>query len=266
MKKYLSIFKISLAQEFAYRLNFVMWRVRNVMQVILVFFLWDTVFQDPTRIVFGYDRAKILTYVFSLLFIKSIVLSTRTIDVSGDIARGDITNHLLKPMSYFKYWFSRDLSSKLLNLLFAIVETSILVIILRPPIFLQTDPLMILLFLASLALAVVIYFLTLFIFSAFPFWYPEQGWGIIFILFIFTESLSGGLFPLDTLPMAIQRVLYLTPFPYLLFMPLQIYLGKLTLAASLQALSVSAVWTVLLALTLRRVWTLGLKVYRAEGR
>ncbi len=64
LAKYISIFKISFAQEFAYRLNFIMWRVRNVMQILLLFFLWTTVFSDPARVVFGYDRAKMLTYVF----------------------------------------------------------------------------------------------------------------------------------------------------------------------------------------------------------
>jgi len=117
MKKYFSVFKISFQQEFVYRLNFIMWRLRNVMQIFLVFFLWDTVFSDPKRVVFGYDREKILTYVFAILIVKAFVLSARAVDVAGDIARGDLTNYLLKPVSYFKYWFTRDISSKSLNLL-----------------------------------------------------------------------------------------------------------------------------------------------------
>ncbi|KKU12337.1 MAG: hypothetical protein UX19_C0002G0044 [Candidatus Woesebacteria bacterium GW2011_GWA1_45_8] len=266
MRKYLSIFRISFAQEFAYRANFIMWRIRNVMQIFLVFFLWDAVFTDPNRLVFGYDRSKILTYVFSLLLIKSIVLSTRTIDVAGEIARGELTNYLLKPINYFRYWFTRDLSTKLLNLLFAIFETSILVVLLRPPLFLQNDPYILGLFLISLALAVVLYFLILLIFSLFPFWYPEQGWGALFILFIFTEFAGGGLFPLDILPQALQKGLYLTPFPYLLFMPLQIYLGKLGVLGAFKALTVSAAWVGLLTVMLRKLWSLGLKAYRAEGR
>ena len=49
MKKYWSIFKISFEQEFAYRLNFILWRVRNVFQILLTYFLWSTVFADPRR-------------------------------------------------------------------------------------------------------------------------------------------------------------------------------------------------------------------------
>jgi len=103
VKKYLQIFKLSFQQEFAYRLNFVMWRVRNILQIILLFFLWSSVFKDPQTEVFGYNQEKILTYVFGILILRAIVFSARAVDVAGEISNGDITNFLLKPVSYFKY-------------------------------------------------------------------------------------------------------------------------------------------------------------------
>jgi ABC-2 type transport system permease protein len=266
MQKYLAVFQISFAQEFVYRMNFIMWRVRNILQIFLLFFLWDAIFADPQRVVFGYDRAKILTYVFGLLFLRSLVLSSRSVDVAGEIARGDLTNYLLKPINYFKYWFTRDLSSKALNLVFAFLEAGLIYVLLKPPFFLQTNFLLLALFFLSAFLAVVIYFLLLFVFSSLPFWFPEQAWGSVFLLFIFTDFLGGGAFPLDILPASIQQVLYLTPFPYLLFMPLQIYLGKLSLLASFKAVALALVWAGILAFALQRLWNWGLKNYRAEGR
>ena len=140
MKKYIQVFKVSLSQEFAYRVNFIMWRVRNIFQIFLVFFLWDTVFSDPGRNLFGYDRVKILTYVFGLLIVRAFVLSAKAMDVAGEVSRGDLANYLLKPLSYFKYWMTRDLASKVLNLSFAAVETFLLYLILKSPFFLQTNP------------------------------------------------------------------------------------------------------------------------------
>lgn len=266
MKKYLSIFKISFQQEFAYRLNFVMWRVRNVLQVFLAFFLWDSVFSDPNRNLFGYDRAKILTYVFGMLVIKSIVTSSRTIDVPGQIARGELMNHLLKPISYFKYWFVRDVSSKTLNLSFAVIETLLLFLILRPDVFFQTDVVYVFFFIVSLVLAVILYFLLLFLASMLPFWHPEQAWGVIFLLFIIVEFLGGGVFPIDILPDAIQKALYLTPFPYLLFVPLQTYLGKMDTLFLVRNTIVALMWVGLLSVLVRNVWNRGLRIYNADGR
>ena len=267
IKKYISIFKISFAQEFAYRLNFIMWRVRNVMQILLLFFLWTTVFSDPTRVVFGYNRAKILTYVFGILVVKAVVLSARTVDVAGEISRGDLTNLLLKPINYFKYWLTRDLSSKTLNFTFAAFEMLILFFILKPPIFLQTETILLLGFIASLFLAMLLFFEILMITNFIPFWAPEMGWASQFlVIVIVTEFLSGALFPLDILPLSIQKFLYFTPFPYLIFFPIQVYLGKITGTVLLGGLLIGLFWVFVLWIAMGWIWRRGLLIYRAEGR
>lgn len=267
MKKYLSVFKISFQQEFVYRLNFIMWRVRNVLQIFLIFFLWNAVFSQPGAVVFGYDRAKILTYVFGILVLRAVVFSARTVDVSGEISSGDLTNYLLKPVSYFKYWFTRDLSSKALNLGFAAVETTILFLILKPVFFLQTNPTLVLAFAISIILAVFLYFHLLFIVNLVAFWMPESGWAFQFLfMVIIAEFLSGGIFPLDILPLAFQKVIYLMPFPYVLFFPLQVYLGKIATSAIIVGLVTGGLWLVILNLFLRTIWNRGLRRYEAVGR
>ena len=235
-------------------------------QFFLLFFLWDSLFSDPSRVVFGYDRAKVLTYVFGILILKAIVFSSRSIDVSGEIARGDLSNLLLKPISYFKYWFARDISNKLLNIFFATIETLILFLVLKPQFFLQTNISIIFPFLISLGMAIVLYFLLIFLFSLIPFWLPEQSWGSMFLFLIFSDFLGGGIFPIDVLPLLAQKIIYLTPFPYLLFIPLQIYLGKLGIVQVYTALTVSAAWLTILYFAIKHLWLQGLREYRAEGR
>jgi len=267
MNKYIQVFKISFAQEFAYRLNFIMWRVRNVTQILVVFFLWDTIFSVQGRELFGYTRDKIITYVFGLIFVKAFVLSAKAQDVAGDIARGDIINYLLKPLNYFKYWLTRDISSKVLNLIFASIEFSILYLILKPPFYFQENLLTILLFLVSIGIAMYIFFLILFIVSAIPFWAPEMGWGGHFLVtVILVEFLSGSLFPLDILPVSLQNILNFTPFPYLVFFPIQVYLGKITGLLLFKGIAISLVWIVFLWLIMNKIWEKGLKAYQAYGR
>lgn len=237
------------------------------MQILLVFFLWSTVFADPQRVVFGYDRDKILTYVFGILLLRAIVLSARTVDVAGEISRGDLTNFLLKPISYFKYWFTRDISSKVLNLSFAIVEAAILYIFLKPPFFFQTDSVALLGFFVSASLAVVLFFGLLFLVNLVTFWMPENGWAAQFLfVVIITDFLSGGVFPLDILPTVVQKVIYLLPFPYLLFFPLQVYLGKITGPQMLGGILISFFWVMVFLLGINIVWNKGLRRYAAEGR
>ena len=267
MQKYLQVFKISFQQEFVYRVNFIMWWVRNVLQIFIVFFLWDAVFSDPERVVFGYDRSKILTYVFGLLLVRAFVLSARAVEVAGEISTGDLSNYLIKPVSYFKYWLTRDMSSKALNLTFALAEVSVLYLILKPPFFVQTNFLLIIGFLITLVIAMFIYFVLLFIISSVPFWIPEAGWAVHFLVtVVIIEFMSGALFPLDILPSVIQDFLNLTPFPYLIFFPLQVYLGKVTGFALVRGIIISFFWAVSLWFIMRSIWSRGLKVYQSHGR
>jgi len=248
-------------------LNFIMWRARNVIQIVLVFFLWDSVFSDPDRVVFGYNRASILTYVFGILIVRAFVLSARAVDVAGEVSSGDLSNYLVKPIDYFKYWFTRDISSKALNLVFAVFETILLYLLLKPPFFLQTNPLYLLGFVISVILAMFIFFVILFITSAVPFWMPEVAWGAQFIVvMVVTEFLSGALFPIDILPRYLQNILYLLPFPYLIFFPLQVYLGKLGAMEIVRGLLVSLFWAVALCFLMKTIWNKGLRVYQAFGR
>ena len=267
MKKYLQIFKLSFQQEFAYRLNFVMWRVRNILQIILLFFLWSSVFKDPQTEVFGYNQEKILTYVFGILILRAIVFSARAVDVAGEISNGDITNFLLKPVNYFKYWATRDIASKILNLGFSVIEITILFLILKPNLFLQTNLLTLFAVLISLTMAVILFFCLLFITNMSAFWMPENGWAAQFLFIaIITDFLSGGVFPLDILPLAFQKVLYSTPFPYLLFFPLQVYLGKIAGLEVIRGLVTSFAWVFILFVAVKFIWVKGLRRYSAEGR
>jgi len=267
MKKYLSVFKISFQQEFAYRANFIMWRVRNVMQIFLVFFLWSSVFADPQTEVFGYNRDKILTYVFGILILRALVLSARTVEIAGEISRGDLTNFLLKPINYFKYWFARDISSKALNISFAAVEATLLFAILKPPFFIQNNPAQIAMFLVFLVLAIAMFFSLLILVNMITFWLPESGWAAQFLIVgIATEFLSGAIFPIDILPSFIQQILYALPFPYLLFFPLQVYLGKVGGGAMIKGLLIAGAWVVILIFAMNVAWQRGLKKYTAVGR
>lgn len=267
LSRYLAIFRISFQQEFAYKLNFVMWRVRNILQVFIAFYFWDTLFIGKTGQIFGYDRSMILTYIFTILFIRAVVLSARAVDVSGQIANGDLSNMLLKPIGYMKYWFARDLSSKALNFIFAFFEVLFLYFLLRPSLFLQTNISLLLLFFVFVVLAVILFYFLLFVVELVSFWMPENGWAAQFLfIVIITEFFSGGIFPLDIFPKTFQVILGYLPFGYLLYFPAQIYLGKIDMALIYRGMLVEVIWVVLLYLLSQTMWKRGLKNYASEGR
>jgi ABC-2 type transport system permease protein len=215
MHKYWLIFSLSLQNEFTYRLNFTLWRVRNVLKIVMTYFLWQGIFMTTTN-AFGYTADQMTTYVLMVLIITAVVFSAPSSEIGGEIARGDLSNYLVKPFSYLKYWFTRDIASKLLNMIFVCLELTILWIFLKPHFEFQINLLAFIGFLISVTLGMLLYFFFQMTTRFVAFWSPENIWGISFLTFLFTDLLGGTIFPLDILPIPFQFALSLTPFLYLL--------------------------------------------------
>jgi len=66
----------------------------------------------------------------------------------------------------------------------------------------------------------------------------------IFILFAFEYLASGHLFPLDILPQWLGRILYFTPFPYQLYFPISIYMGKTTSGELARGMIIQFGWVI----------------------
>lgn len=266
MAKYLMVLSVSWQNEFIYRLNFILWRVRNIFKFLMVYFLWSGVFMSTSSI-YNYNKEQMLSYVFLVLVVTALVFSSHSSgSVGGEISRGDLGNYLVKPVSYLGYWLSRDLSTKLLNIIFSFLEVFLLWLIFKPVLYLHTNPFNIFLFVSILVAACLIFFLMSFIVSLTSFWMPANVWPAIFLLSVLTDILSGGIFPLDILPEFAKVFLQFTPFPYLLYYPIAALLGKLSFIEGIRILAQAIAWVVCLYWLSRLVWSSGLKNYSSEGK
>lgn len=264
MLKYLQIIKNTFEEYFIYRVNFLMWRVRNVLGLLTGYFLIKAIFTGG-KVIYGYDLERILTYIFTVSILRAIIFASRTVDLAGVITSGDLTNYLIKPISTLKVWFTRDIADKILNIGFCFLEVGLIVYLFKPPFFIQTNPLQILVFIASSFLAILLYFFINFLISLVGFWTPEV-WAPRFIFTILMNFFSGGVVPLDVLPPPIYELFQLTPFPYLLFNPINIYLGRASLLGSFASLVIVLFWIVIFYLIAQFIWQKGLRVYTAPGR
>src|SRR3989344_3991609 len=139
MNKYYLVLRNTWDEIFIDRVNFTMWRFRTVLQLLIIYFLWSSIMPNNGNL-FGYNKEQMLTYIICTQLIMAIVFSTRTGEIAENIINGDLSIFLLKPIKYFKYWFFRDIGDKLMNISFSIVELSLIFLILKPPLFIQTNP------------------------------------------------------------------------------------------------------------------------------
>lgn len=266
MKKYLTVFGLSFQNEFTYRLNFILWRVRNVLRILMTFFLWSSVFSQ-NKIAFGYTREQMLAYVFLVLLISSFVMSAPSNDnIGGEISSGDLSNFLVKPVGYLRYWLTRDWASKLLNGIFSVLEITLLWLFLKPALNLSNSPIILVIGIVSCVLAAILFFIITKLAIAISFWNPEDTWGLMFLVLVFMETIAGTIFPLNVLPTAIYNLLKLTPFPYMIYFPISILVGKFSIGESTQIILISLGWILGFYLVLAKVWKKGLKTYAASGR
>lgn len=263
MGKYWSIFKAAWQQNFIYRLNFSMWRIRSVMQLLLIYFIWQAVFGSQNEVL-GYTQSSIITYVLVAALIRAIVLSTRVTDLIDAINNGSIVNFLIKPLGVIKYLLTRDLADKLFNVLFYIFEVLLIILLLKPKVIIQTNIYILATVLLALIGGLVIYFCINLIISLTAFWL-DNSWGPLFLMSILLESLGGGLFPIDILPKQMFDILMLTPFPYLIYFPAKIYLGNMNSQQILLGFSVVSVWIILLVLAVKIVLNAGFRHFSAAG-
>lgn len=262
MNKYFSIFSVTLQEYFAYRLNMIMWRVRQVFVFLIPYFIWKAVLGHGGDI-YGYSFAGIMTYLFGTTILRSLVMGSRTVDLGWMINSGYLTIPLMRPIGIFRFLLTRDAADKLFNLSFIFIEVPLILLLFRPPVFLQSNPSILFFFALSVTLAILMYFFINIIFGAIGFW-SRDVWAPRFLLMVIMEFATGAMFPLDMLPQVWQNIMLATPFPYLLYVPLKIYLA--TDASLYLHLGVQLFWTVVLYLLTRVIWQKGILRYEAEGR
>ena len=264
MAKYLLIIRNTFEEYFIYRVNFLLWRLRNVLGFLTGYFLIKAIFTQG-KVIYGYDLEKILTYLFSVSILRAVVFSSRTVDLAGVIQSGNLTNILIKPISPLLVWFSRDLADKILNIFFSLLELGLIIYLVKPPLFVQSNPFYLFLFLFLVGLALVLYFLINFLLSLVGFWTPEV-WAPRFLFNILLNFFSGGIVPLDVLPKTVRLLFQLTPFPYLLFNPIAVYLGKVPLLVAAGMVLIGLFWMGVFYSLVQFFWQKGLLVYESEGR
>lgn len=264
MGKYFLVAKNTWDEMLTYRLNFVMYRLRNILAFFTIYYLWVALI-PPNTSLFGYTQSMMLTYIFGTTLLQSLVLSSRSYTIGDEINQGNLSNYLIRPVNYFAYWLAKDMGDKAMNMAFAAVELTILYLLLKPPIILQTDPLYLLLFFFTILIAMSLYFSFNLILGMFGFWSPEV-WAPRFIFMILVSFFSGGYFPIDILPPQVAAFFQSLPFQYLLYFPIKVYLKQIPVQQTVAGILMGIVWVCVLGFVITWLWKKGLQVYTAQGK
>jgi len=265
MTKYWHIINIGMQNTLVYRMNFLFRSVFALVPLFATISLWRAIYGGKEGDVGGYTLAQMTSYYLVVTIVDALTAVTEDDwQIAADIKDGNISQFLLKPIDYLYYRLCLYGAGRLVFTVCAFLPVAIFLFIQRANFVLPQDFATIGWFALSLVLTALLQFFMSFTMALLAFWVLEVS-TFIFILYAFEYIASGHLFPLDILPPGVLSILNLTPFPYQLFFPVNIYLGRVSGAELYTGLFIQACWVIATYLLARFVWSRGIKKYSAVG-
>lgn len=261
MRKYLTLFRINWQTTLQYRWSVVIYLGGYSLYIAVLLHLWTAIYREGGG-VGTYALPDILTYYLLQLVMHSIVFSYVSWDLIQHVREGEISNFLVRPIDPFRYYLVLDLSGRVLESLFVLGAVGILVFLVAGALRFPPDGMHVLAFLVAVGLAVLLSFEMDFAIGMAAFWFVQvkSFRQILQSLILF---FSGSLLPLDLFPPWLQSMAQWLPFPYLVYFPASVYLGRVE--DPLPGLGVLLVWIGVFYGFSRWLLRQGIRRYEAVG-
>jgi len=172
----------------------------------------------------GYSLQDALTYVWLTQGMIMPLYLWGWLEIAETIRTGAIASDLAKPFNYFGFWLSRDLGRAAYHLLYRWLPTLLIGIIFFH-IRLPASPLTWLAFALSFLLAIILSFCLRFMINVVGFWTTDVR-GIMGMVLLFVNFLTGFLIPLEFFPPALRAIVTQLPFAAIISIPNKIFLEQ----------------------------------------
>jgi ABC-2 type transport system permease protein len=267
MKKYWHVLNVGVQNNLTYRFNFLARAVFGLIPLIAMLYVWRTIYagNGAGTTVGTYSLAQMISYYLLITVVDALTaVNEDDWQIAADIKDGNISQFLLKPIDYLWYRLCLFLSGRVTYLAVAVTPLTIFILCLHQYFVLPASWAVFAAFLLSTVLTALLQFFMSYAMAMLAFWVLEVS-TFIFILFAFEYIASGHLFPLDILPRGLERALFFTPFPYQLYFPVSIYMGKTAGLDIVRGLLAQTFWVLAAYGAARFAWRRGIKHYSAVG-
>lgn len=261
--KYLSLIILQTKNQMADRARFVIWILVDTLGVVVLPFIWLTILGDREMLL-GFSRSDIITY-FLLVYIMNLVATSHISEyIHKDIMSGGMNAHLTKPLipilsHFFSQYGYKAVSVCFGGAIFALLLFFFPEYISLPPTAAHAFWFLIFLVFAGLhssAIQIIVGLAT--------FWLGETN-ALMQLRHVLEKIFSGEFGPLSLFPILIQAIGAWLPFQYLFFVPIQIYLGKLSGDEILSALFGMLFWSMMYLFIIIFLWRRGVRRYEGVG-
>ncbi len=258
---YFAFAKKSFLGRSAYRFNHFMGILNTILRIFIFWEIYRALYGGRAE-VDGITITMVATNFILSLGLDS-VFCVNDYYLPNRIQDGSIATEMLLPVSFHGRMLADNLGNALFQLLFHFVPAvavSVIFIGIAAP----AGPFMLLLFLLSALFGYGVLWTISFATQMLSFWLINV-WSIMTIKNVFINVLSGSMIPLWFMPDWMRGVIRFTPFSSIYFMPVQIYLGQLSLSEILHGFLIQFFWIVFLFSFGMFLWKKGQKKLVVQG-
>jgi ABC-2 type transport system permease protein len=260
-KPYWAALVLDLQTVLRFRSNILFFLTAVLIPPLAVFFLWRTVLGTEEAIG-AYDLRSMVTYYLIVQFMVANTPHTATYEIRENIYNGRLAAWLARPCSYFTLYLARVIGSWIPFWLFGAAGTSVVALVLRDYVQLPPHPVLLVLALLLWLGGVLLGFTWGYLINLTAFW-TERAVGVVTVADVVVFFLAGGILPLDLLP--VQWLWQALPFRFFGWVPAQVYLGRLDLAAIGAEWIKLMIWVLVLLCLSRLLWRRGLRRFQGPG-
>ncbi len=266
MRRYFNIFTIYSQLALEVKSLSVVWFLTTLVGPLLMLVFWSGATKAQGGSINGWNYSDFATYYLLIALAGSLFTSHIEGKVAtDDIKNGELTNYLLKPISYFSINLMDELPWRFIQGFFAIITIVFISVLTNGLIQFTSSPVTLFLAIITTLLAFFISFLFKTCLGLLSFWLTEIN-GIMLIFEIILDICGGIIIPLVFLPQILQSFLNFLPFSYMIYYPVLSLLGKLNTQEQLLIIGVQIIWLVFFQMLYKFLWIHGVKKYTAIGR
>lgn len=263
MRKNLAAAKLAVLNQLEYRLNYVIDAiVQPGLSAIIEVTLWMAMLTGMgTNSLGGFGREYYLAYAMWATFMGRITTNWMYEFIMLDeIDSGRINSILVRPISFYEFYFSQFIGYKLATAAFSFLIPLIACLAFKAPLIVERLPLMLLLLAYFLAFTYTISFCI----SCMAF-FMTRAQSLTGMKNMMLWVLTGELIPLDLYPEPIRTWIVHSPFASGVYIPVAYITGRIDTHLIMQSFVSISVGLVLSGLCGAWLWRLGMRSYAGTG-
>ena len=211
----------------------------------------------------GYDRQATVAYTWLTQGLIATIYIWGWQEISLRIRTGDIATDLVRPIHPLRAALAFDLGRSVFHGLFRGLPPVIVgALVFRFP--LPSDPVVWIAFVVSLALAVVVSFGYRALYNLASFWFLDHR-GMLMLAITAANIFSGFVIPIRFFPGWLEAIALATPFPAMVQLPIDIFVGRTVGLDMVSALAQQIAWAAVLLFAARGVFALGVRRLVVQG-